>query len=176
MDILSRKARKNIDYTIMSNRTFEALFCAENRDNEIQFRLLYTPLAQQETVKLLQDKTVGYGDDFIFHKNKKNNMIIAAHLQDFDITASPDIFRHFDLERIRDVFRKYNEGFFKAFYFAMAPLLAIPLYQQPPPYTHRFGTAYGKKRNRLHSGSVNLLRTVSPLMRSAIRIPLPKIF
>jgi len=137
------KARKNIEYTVTSNRVFNALFNADDRDHEIQFRLLFTPLAQQEMVKLLQDNTVGYGDDFMFRKRKKINMILAAHLRDLDMTASPERFRHYDLEHIREVFLSYNAEFFKAFYFAMAPLLVIPLYQQTPP--PRFGTVYGKK-------------------------------
>lgn len=143
MDSQQSKARKNIQYTVMSNRTFNALFNADDRDHEIQFRLLYTPLAQQETLKLLQDNSVGYGDDFMFRKTRKINMIAATHLRDFDITASPDRFMHYELEQIRAAFLSYNAEFFRAFYFAMAPLLAIPLYQQTPP--PRFGTVYGRK-------------------------------
>ena len=137
------KARKNIEYTVTSNRTFNALFNADDRDHEIQFRLLFTPLAQQEMVKLLQDNAVGYGDDFMFRKRKKINMILPAHLRDFDISASPDRFRHYDLEHIREVFLTYNAEFFKAFYFAMAPLLVIPLYQQATP--PKYGTVYNKR-------------------------------
>ena len=143
MSSQQEKARKNIEYTVMSNRPFNALFNADDRDHEIQFRLLFTPLAQQEMLKLLQDNDIGYGDDFTFRKNKMINMIHAAHLRDFDISASPDRFRHYDLEHIRKIFLAYNAEFFRAFYFAMAPLLAIPLYQQTPP--PRFGTVYGKK-------------------------------
>ncbi len=137
------KARKNIAYTVTSNRTFNALFNADDRDHEIQFRLLFTPLAQQEMLKILQDNDVGYGDDFTFRKSRKINMIVPAHLRKFDISASPNIFRHYELEHIREIFLSYNAEFFRAFYFAMAPLLAIPLYQQTPP--PRFGTVYGKK-------------------------------
>ncbi len=143
MSSQAEKARKNVEYTVTSNRVFNALFSADDRDHEIQFRLLFTPLAQQEMVKLLQDNDIGYGDDFTFRKRRKINMILAAHLRDFDISASPDRFRHYDLEHIRDVFLAYNAEFFRAFYFAMAPLLVIPLYQQTPP--SRFGTVYDKK-------------------------------
>ena len=143
MSSQQEKARKNVEYTVMSNRTFNALFNADDRDHEIQFRLLFTPLAQQEMVKLLQDNDVGYGDDFMFRKRKMINMILPAHLRDFDITASPDRFRHYDLDHIREVFLSYNTEFFKAFYFAMAPLLTIPLYQQIPP--PKYGTVYNKK-------------------------------
>ena len=143
MSSQQEKARKNIEYTVTSNRTFNALFNADDRDNEIQFRLLFTPLAQQEMLKILQDNDVGYGDDFTFRKCRKINMIVPSHLRKFDISASPNIFRNYDLEHIREVFLSYNAEFFRAFYFAMAPILAIPLYQQTPP--PRFGTVYGKK-------------------------------
>lgn len=143
MDSQQEKARKNIEYTVMSNREFNALFNAEDRDHEIQFRLLFTPLAQQEMLKLLKDNDVGYGDDFTFRKCRKINLIAAAHLRDLDISASPGLFRHYDLEHVRELFLSYNAEFFRSFYFAMAPLLAIPLYQQTPP--PRFGTVYGKK-------------------------------
>jgi len=143
MSSQQEKARKNIAYTVTSNRTFNALFNADDRDNEIQFRLLFTPLAQQEMLKILQDNDVGYGDDFTFRKSRKINLIVPSHLRKLDISASPNIFRHYDLERIRELFLSYNAKFFRAFYFAMAPLLAIPLYQQTPP--PRFGTVYGKK-------------------------------
>ena len=143
MDSQRKRARKDIKYTVMSNRIFEGLFCADDRDDEIQFRLLFTPLAQQETVKLLRDNSVGYGDDFVFRKSRRINMIVPSHLRRFDITASPDRFVHFELEKIRSSFLSYNAEFFRAFYFALAPLLAIPLYQQTPP--PRFGTVYGKK-------------------------------
>lgn len=143
MDSQREKARKNIEYTVTSNREFNALFNAEDRDHEIQFRLLFTPLAQQEMLKLLKDNDVGYGDDFTFRKRRKINLIASAHLRDFDISASPCLFRHYDLERVRELFLSYNAEFFRSFYFAMAPLLAIPLYQQTPP--PRFGTVYGKK-------------------------------
>lgn len=143
MSSQQEKARKDIEYTVTSNRKFNALFNADDRDHEIQFRLLFTPLAQQEMLKILQDNDVGYGDDFTFRKRRKINMIVPSHLRKFDISASPNIFRDYDLERIREAFLSYNAEFFRAFYFAMAPILVIPLYQQTPP--PRFGTVYGKK-------------------------------
>jgi len=69
---IEKKARKDIktgsgELTVMSNKEFEALFNATDRDHEVEFRLLFTPLAQQEMVKLLNDKNVGFGDDFTFN-------------------------------------------------------------------------------------------------------------
>ena len=117
-------------FTIMDNREFDACFYAIDRDNEQQFRLLFTPLAQQEMLKLLQDQKVGYGDDFAFRKKKMINIILPSHLNGTDISASPEIFKDYDLAAIRRKFNDYSNDFFRAFFFGIAPLLSIPLYQQ----------------------------------------------
>ena len=117
-------------FTIMDNREFDACFYAIDRDNEQQFRLLFTPLAQQEMLKLLQDQKVGYGDDFAFRKRKMINIIQPSHLSGTDISASPEIFKDYDLAAVRRKFNDYSNDFFRAFFFGIAPLLSIPLYQQ----------------------------------------------
>ena len=117
-------------FTIMDNREFDACFYAIDRDNEQQFRLLFTPLAQQEMLKLLQDQKVGYGDDFVFRKKKMINIVLPSHLRNTDISASPEIFKDYDLDAIRRKFNDYSNDFFRAFFFSIAPLLSIPLYQQ----------------------------------------------
>ena len=117
-------------FTIMDNREFDACFYAIDRDNEQQFRLLFTPLAQQEMLKLLQDQKVGYGDDFAFRKKKMINIVLPSHLRNTDISASPEIFKDYDLDAIRRKFNDYSNDFFRAFFFGIAPLLSIPLYQQ----------------------------------------------
>ena len=120
----------NTSYTIMDNREFDACFNAVDRSDELAFRLLFTPLAQQEMLTLLRDKTHGYGDDFRFRKSNMINIVVPNHLNDTDISASPFQFRHYDLETIRQNFNSFSNEFFRAFYFSIAPLLCIPLYQQ----------------------------------------------
>lgn len=128
---LEKKSRNmNTSFTIMDNREFDACFNAVDRNSELEFRLLFTPLAQQEMLTLLRDKEQGYGDDFRFLKENMINMIVPEHLQDIDISAQPDQFKHYDLKTIRRNFNSYSNGFFRAFYFSIAPLLCIPLYQQ----------------------------------------------
>lgn len=117
-------------FTIMSNRVFESLFNATNRDNEVQFRLLFTPLAQQEMVKLLKDKTVGYGDDFTFIKEKMINMVESLHMQATDINTDPLKFHAYEIGYARKFFNEFHNNLFKSVFFGMAPLLTIPLYQQ----------------------------------------------
>jgi len=118
------------DFTLMANEDFEILFHAVDRDNEQQFRLLFTALAQQQMVSLLQDKEVGFGDDFTFGKDRKINIITAKHLDQTRLDTSPAQYTHYDLKEVRRRFLSFANDYFKAFYFAMAPLLTIPLYQQ----------------------------------------------
>ena len=107
---IEAKARMITDgagFTVMANREFETLFSATDRDNEIQFRLLFTPLAQQCMVKLLKDNEVGFGDSFSFQKNKMVNVISANFLHETDISANPASFRGFDLGAARASFNAY---------------------------------------------------------------------
>lgn len=50
-------------FVAMSDTEFDVLFGAFDRDNENQFRLLFTPLAQRNIIDLVKDSP--YGDDFI---------------------------------------------------------------------------------------------------------------
>ena len=126
----SRNLTDDSDFTLMSNHEFETWFHAKDRDNEVEFRLLYTALAQTQTLALLKDREVGFGDDFAFVKQKKVNFLFPQHLADAVIDVEADAFRDWDYDRAASKFQKVNEKFFKDVYFALAPLLAIPLYQQ----------------------------------------------
>ncbi len=143
MHKLKAKAR-NLDdesqYTLMSNHDFELLFHADDRNDEVEFRLLFTPLAQRQMLLLLKDKKVGYGDDFAFIKNKLYNVIFPRHLNTMSLDTDPSQFRDWDLERARVTFQTFNENYFKATYFALAPLLSIPLYQQTRTRRDIYGT------------------------------------
>lgn len=125
-------------FTALSNTKFEALFRAFNRDNEVEFRLLFTPLAQQSMINLITTKEP-YGDDFVFVKKKKVNFIKTEHGQKHDITAAPTNFTHFDYEYAKKHFVDFNDEYFKSMFFDFAPLLSIPLYQQhkTPEYIYK---------------------------------------
>ena len=128
---LEAKSRDLDDpFVIMDNRVFDACFDAEDRDNEQQFRLLFTPLAQQEMLTLLRDREFGFGDDFTFLKERMINILFSDHLDDTDLSADPNSFRSYDLDALKESFFSYSENFFRSFYFTIAPLLCIPLYQQ----------------------------------------------
>ena len=115
---------------MMSNHDFEVLFHADDRNDEVEFRLLFTPLAQTQMLKLLEDTQIGYGDDFTFLKQHKINAVFPEHLQGFSLDTNPKQFHDSDLEHARQNFQQRMEQFFKVTYFSLAPLLAIPLYQQ----------------------------------------------
>lgn len=126
----SRNLEDESDFTLMSNHDFEALFYAKNRDNEVEFRLLFTTLAQKQMLDLLRDSKVGFGDDFTFIKDKKINMIYAEHMKEAIIDTNPARFHDFDFDKAMLNFKNFAEKYFKDVYFALAPILAIPIYQQ----------------------------------------------
>ena len=139
LENFARNLDDDSNFTMMSNREFELLFHAKDRNDEIAFRLLFTALAQQEMVDLLKDKQVGFGDDFSFIKDKKINLIIAEHLNDISFDHNPEQFKNYDYKAIKKYFLQYNKAFFKAAYFALAPLLIVPLYQQTRTRSNIYG-------------------------------------
>ena len=128
----SLKSGKGSSFTRLHNEEFEALFNALNRDNEMEFRLLFTPLAQKNMIALLKDKEgTGYGDDFSFAKKKTLNYIVAGHLQgSTNLDKEPSALRHFSYDICHTNFVRYCDEYCREIYFALAPLISIPLYQQ----------------------------------------------
>ena len=117
-------------FTPMHNTRFEALWGAYDRNNEVEFRLLFTPLAQQNMEEVLSNKNKdGYGDDFNFYKVNKINIVCSNHAQGMGL-FNPELYESF--ERIADVRENFIQLMttkFKSLYFDLAPILAIPLYQ-----------------------------------------------
>lgn len=130
LERFSRKMNDESDYTMMANQDFEVLFSTKDRDNEVQYRLLFTPLAQKALVTLMQDKQYGYGDDFTIVKTKMINVVYPKHLQKFDINTDPEKWMDYNFDIVKQRFLRVNQEYFRAVYFAFAPLLSIPLYQQ----------------------------------------------
>ena len=125
---------QNSNFTTMSNSDFEVLFDALDRTNEVQFRLLFTPLAQTNMVDLIRSQT-GYGDDFTFIKENKTNRIITQHSQGRPINLLPQSYMSYSYDTIRSSFIEGNKEYFKAVYFDLAPILAIPVYQERPVHS-----------------------------------------
>ena len=126
----SRNLDDDSNFTLMGNHDFEAWFHAKDRDDEVEFRLLFTPVAQAQMLSLMKDTSVGYGDDFSFAKLRKINLLRSKHLDEATIDTDPSRFRHWDYDAAAAFFLAFNERYFKDAYFSLAPLLAIPLYQQ----------------------------------------------
>ncbi|HAV20254.1 MAG TPA: hypothetical protein DCX17_04450 [Firmicutes bacterium] len=143
---MERLARKSINvgsnFTVMGNEEFEVLFNAPNRNNETQFRLLFTPLAQRQLLALMKDKTVGFGDEFDFIKHKMINKIVPHFLRMFQLGVTAPYFRGYDFDEMRKRFVDYNDAYFRHLYFSLAPVLAIPLYQQHKPHEYIYRDVY----------------------------------
>ena len=139
---LRKKARnlENSDFAMLTNEDFEVAFNTSNRNNNQQYALLFTPLAQESMLKLLKDKTVGYGDDFDFDKNKMINVIIPDHMQGLDLDMNPKQYQNFDYDKAEAAFYSVNAEYFRAIYFSLAPLLCVPMYQQIRPQSDIYGT------------------------------------
>ena len=166
---LKRKTDKaisrNSDFMSMSNSDFEVLFDALDRTNEVQFRTLFTPLAQTNMVDLILSK-VGYGDDFNFFKQKRTNRIISKHSQGRAINLLAGNYTSFSFDVIKENFTGKNAEFFKAVYFDFAPIWAIPAYQERPAHSLKpipdASQLYALKECEALANTVNALHMVHP--------------
>ncbi len=143
--LLREQTVKGGTFNLMNNEAFEALFNATDRNDELEFRMLFDPLAQQEMIKILKDKTVGFGDDFIFYKEKYLNYIAPEHLKGIDLETDPSRYVTYDLAQARKIFNDFNNAYFKSFYFTLAPVLSIPLYQSHKPRAYIYRDTYNQE-------------------------------
>lgn len=123
--------KKGQHFQEMANEEFDVLFGATNRDHETQFRLMYTPLAQTNTVDLLTSDT-GYGDDFHFAKSHRCNVIESEHAARWAMDTDPANYYSHDVDEIRKKFISFNNEYFRSVFFDFAPLLAVPAYLEEP--------------------------------------------
>ncbi len=141
------KQESHSGFTEMGNEEFDVLFGALNRDNEVQFRLLFTPLAQKNILALLKDAD-GYGDDFHMEKSGCLNYISSEHSAQWDPDTDPSIFRSYSYLASKQRFISFNKDYFRSLYFDFAPLLSIPLYQQQKPREYIYKESYERNMTR----------------------------
>lgn len=145
-------------FTPTGNDDFDVFFGGLDRDNEVEFRLLFTPLAQSNMLSLLNDPTP-YGDDFYMTKNGMVNIIASRHSQTFDYSANPYRYITYDYEKGRDNFINYCDKFIEGLYFDLAPLLSIPLYQMHKPreyiYEKELATNYSSFEHETLANAMN---------------------
>jgi hypothetical protein len=91
----------------MSNSDFEVLFDALDRNNEVQFRTLFTPLAQTNMVELIRSSS-GYGDDFNFIKQNRTNKIVTQHSQGRVINLLASAYFSYSFDIIKENFINKN--------------------------------------------------------------------
>ena len=170
---LQKKTEKaiseNSDFMSMSNSDFEVLFDALDRTDEVQFRTLFTPLAQTNMVDLILSKT-SYGDDFHFIKSRRTNKIITEHSQGRAINLLPQSYMSYSFDIIKENFLSKNSEFFKAVYFDFAPLLAIPIYQERPVHSLKpipnYAQRYSLKECEVLANQVDYRYLVHPDTRT----------
>ena len=136
-----RAAANGGGFTEIANTEFEVLFGATDRTDEVEFRLMFTPLAQQNMVELLTSSD-GYGDDFSFVKNGMLNCISSDHATYWQPWPDPSRYVSYDLAASRAAFLAYNTEYFKSVYFDLAPVLSIPLYRMQKPHEFIYKDVY----------------------------------
>ncbi|WP_026389712.1 MAG1210 family protein [[Acholeplasma] multilocale] len=124
-----KAVKEGTSFNAMANMEFEVMFNALDRTDEIQFRLLFSALAQEQLLDLMKNKEEGYNDNFEFIKRGNLNFLYSELLNS-NLLPSPDMHISYDFEVIKKSFVDFNNNFFKNLFFIIAPILSIPMYQQ----------------------------------------------
>ena len=134
--VIQKEKKKSDSFVQLNNDEFEVLFHALNRDNEREFRLLFTPLGQKSMVYLI--KSSPYGDDFTFTKKKKLNLISSSHVLSSNRNCDPVNYYSYSIKKSKELFVSYSTNYYSSFFFELAPLLSIPIYQQTKKESFHF--------------------------------------
>nr|WP_307910500.1 hypothetical protein [Mycoplasmopsis bovis] len=127
--LTEKSIASNNSFRAMNNTKFEVLFNALNRNDEKEFRMMFTPIAQKNMVNLLLDKNNGYGDNFKFTKQGNVNLIENTQLlMDAEIFKKSIECESYSYDQIAELFIQNLTKFFREFYFSIAPLLSVPDY------------------------------------------------
>ncbi len=127
-DKTEEMTKKGKSFTPLANTEFEALFGAYDRDHEVQFRLLFTPLAQQNMLELIKGKE-GFGDDFLMRKAGTVSLVQSKHSSKYFSYDFLFVGDYLSVEEMRKAFVEKIRWLYKSLYFDLAPFLAIPLFQ-----------------------------------------------
>lgn len=122
-----RAIKKGQEFMMMANEEFEVLFGATDRNNDHQFRLLFTPQAQKNMIALLKDSSL-IGDEFSFHKHGKYNTISC---DEWLLKEAPTHYHDYSVQEARKNYLEHHQAYFRRLFGTFAPLLAIPGYQEP---------------------------------------------
>lgn len=140
---IKKLAKENIDkgFTELGNEEFDALFGAFDRNHEVQFRLLFTPLAQKNLLNIINGGSP-YGDDFNIVKRNCINIVSSEHAQNWNFNINTAQYHSYDVDLCKKAFMSINEEYFRSMFFDFAPLLSIPMYQQIKPHEYIYRDSY----------------------------------
>ncbi len=116
-------------YTKMTNSKFEAYWNSKGRNDEVGYRLMFTPLAQTNITHLFSlDKP--YGDDIYYTKKGMVNFVCSKHSQSMDYSGGTYNYSGDTFEEVEYKFKSYNSTFFRGMIFDFMPLISIPIFHQ----------------------------------------------
>lgn len=141
---MSEKAiKEGKSFLEMGNTEFDALFHALDRNNEVEFRVLFTPIAQKNMIEVIKDKD--FGDDFRFYKDEKLNVI--TNNKKWTLNINKNYYNDFSFDVIKEKYFEINKEFFSNFYRLFLPILTIPIYHQHKSQDYIYGNEFNYNYN-----------------------------
>ncbi|WP_029905842.1 MAG1210 family protein [Mycoplasmopsis opalescens] len=148
----------------LNNDRFDAIFDALNRNDEQKFRLLFSPYAQTTMEKVLLDNEIGFGDTFVYNKNKSRNSFVFNQLKlDFLAYSDAKIYLYdkvgnmlLDLKEIYQNFKEVNKYIFKNIYASLMPLWSIPVLNETAAPDYLYESYQSKQKASIYQLQANI--------------------
>ena len=140
-----KKTKEGTGFQIMANEEFDGSFNAEDRNHEQEFRLLFTPLAQENFMYLFAHSP--HHDNFYFWKRGKLNEVRTINSMDWRMNTSLKTYYHVFYDQLKANFINFNCQYFDQLFFMMLPILSIPLYQQHMAEDYIYGDTFDYRYN-----------------------------
>lgn len=124
---LNKKEKKE-EAIYLADKEFEALFNVQNRNNDVEFRMMFTPYVIKNMKELIRSK-VGPGNDFEYVKCGRISAVLyknATVYEDHIIPSYSDVL-NYSLEKTKQLFVEKGLLLFDSIYFSLAPILTIKL-------------------------------------------------
>lgn len=126
---LEKESIKNGDGSLyLLDREFEALFNVKERNNDVEFRMMYTPYVIKNTKELIKSN-IGFGNDFSIYKRGVMNAVTTDKIVYYENDMYPSESYVVDYS-FKDTKARFIEGgvtFLRSIYFTLAPLFVVRL-------------------------------------------------
>ncbi|AVN60992.1 MAG1210 family protein [Mesoplasma florum] len=122
--------KNNKKFNLMNNSEFELFFNCYERTNEVEFRLMFSPVAQKQILDVIKSNKIYDNQSFKMQKSENLTFIKNNALNSLNLNFYPTKYHSYDYEKIKNLFIDDQMQFFKDIFFSFIQIFSIPVFQE----------------------------------------------